>query len=58
MAKKIYYADFETTQPTNNKVEVYLWCVVSGEFVKTGYNIASFIDFLKTIKDVIYFHNL
>lgn len=58
MARKIYYADFETTQPTNNKVEVYLWCVVSGEFVKTGYNIASFIDFLKTIKGVIYFHNL
>lgn len=56
--KKIYYADFETTQPTNNKVEVYLWCIVSGKFNKYGDSIESFIDLIKTLKGVIYFHNL
>ena len=56
---KTYYADFETTQPKDNKVEVYLWCMVSGEEEYKGFNIKTYIDFLSTMsKSIIYFHNL
>lgn len=58
--KKVFYADFETTQPDpNNVVEVYLWAVVRKKFVKTGNDIESFIEWCKVQKKcVIYFHNL
>lgn len=58
--KKVFFADFETTQPDeNNSVSVYLWCVVRGKFKQYGETIESFIDFLNTLKrSVLYFHNL
>lgn len=56
--KEIYFADFETTQPLNNKVEVYLWCILKNEDIHTGNNIESFIEFIKNKKYIIYFHNL
>ena len=58
-AKKVYYADFETTIPNeNNEVQVYLWCIVSGKYQKYGTDIESFIELISTLKGVIYFHNL
>lgn len=58
--KKVFYADFETTQPDENKrVFVYLWCMVRGKFKTYGENIESFIEYIsKMKKSVIYFHNL
>lgn len=56
--RKTYFADFETTQPLNNKVKVYLWCMVSGSEEYTGFDIDSFINLIKDIKCKIYFHNL
>ncbi len=59
--RKVYFADFETTQPDkNNIVEVYLWAIVSGKQVKTGTNIESFIEWCenKKSKIIMYFHNL
>lgn len=57
--KKVYYADFETTQPNNkNQVFVYLWCIISKNEEYVGYNIESFIEKIKTLKGIIYFHNL
>lgn len=54
-----YYADFETTQPKNNKVEVYLWCMVKGEEEYKGYTIDTFINLISQMsKSIIYFHNL
>lgn len=60
MERKVYYGDFETTQPDeNNIVEVYLWCVVKGRFKMYGEDIESFIEFCKTLKpSIMYFHNL
>lgn len=57
---RIWYADFETTQPTDKKeVTVYLWCAVNGKKRKTGTTISSFFDFCKKLKGhIIYFHNL
>ena len=56
---RILYADFETTQPKDNKTEVYLWCMVSGKDEYIGYNIASYIQQLSIMsKSIIYFHNL
>lgn len=59
-ASKTYYADFETTQPSENYgVEVYLWCVVSGDYKECGYDIVSFYKWLiERPKCRIYFHNL
>ena len=46
-ASKTFYADFETTQPSEGYgVEVYLWCVVSGEYRTHGYDILSFYEWL------------
>lgn len=58
--KKIYFADFETTQPDENKsVSVYLWCMVRGTFKTHDESIESFIDYIQTMKQsIIYFHNL
>ena len=57
--RRVYYADFETTQPDNNNiVEVYLWCMVSGKDEFKGYNIESYINLISTLKATIYFHNL
>ena len=60
MKRKVYYADFETTQPDeNNFVEVYLWAIVKGRYSEYGENIESFINLLKSMKKAtIYFHNL
>ena len=59
-ASKTYYADFETTQPSEDYgVEVYLWCVVSGDYKECGYDIVSFYKWLiERPKCRIYFHNL
>lgn len=57
--EKIYYADFETTKmDKDGRVRVYLWAIVSGEFEKYGYSLNSFMDYLHTIKGIIFFHNL
>lgn len=57
--RKVWFADFETTQPDeNNRVEVYLWAIVSGRKVSTGFNIETFIEWCKTKKAILYFHNL
>lgn len=57
--RKVWYADFETTQPDeNNQVEVYLWAIVSGKRVSTGRNIESFMEWCKGRKAILYFHNL
>ena len=58
-AKKVYYADFETTVCNqHNEVSVYLWCIVSEKYKKHGFNIESFIELISTLKGIIYFHNL
>lgn len=57
--KKVYFADFETTQPNkDNKVFVYLWCILSGNEVYTGKTLETFINKLETLNGVVYFHNL
>lgn len=57
--KKVYFADFETTQPNkNNQVFVYLWVILSGKKVYNGFNIESFFEKIKELKGIIYFHNL
>lgn len=58
--KKVYYADFETTQPNQNmQVKVYLWAVVSRDFETYGDSIEGFINFCKNHSNsIIYFHNL
>ena len=58
--RKVFYADFETTQPDENEhVEVYLWCAVSGKKQYSGLNIESFIEWLQKLKKtIIFFHNL
>lgn len=57
--RKVWYADFETTQPDeNNQVEVYLWAIVSGKRVATGKDIQSFMEWCKNRKAILYFHNL
>lgn len=58
--KKVYYADFETTQPNEQQqVFVYLWAMVSGNQTFTGTDLESFINKIKTLKkSIIYFHNL
>lgn len=59
--RKVYFADFETTQPDeNNVVEVYLWAIVSGKVTKIGRDIKSFIDWCENKKQkcILYFHNL
>ena len=56
--KQIWYGDFETTQPLNNKVKVYLWVCLRGGEIHKGYDIESFIKFIKNKSYIIYFHNL
>lgn len=56
--KEVWYADFETTQPTNNRVSVYLWVCLKGGTIHKGYDIKSFIEFIKDKSYIIYFHNL
>lgn len=58
--KRLYYADFETTSiSAEGRVRVYLWAIVSGDLVKTGDDIGSFLEYISTIKNgVIFFHNL
>lgn len=57
--RRTWFADFETTQPNDKgKVEVYLWACVSGRSCVTGRDIASFYEFIKDKKAVIFFHNL
>ena len=57
--RKTYYADFETTQPDeNNSVEVYLWVILANNDVFKGFTIESFIEKVKSMRAVIYFHNL
>lgn len=58
--RKVYYADFETTQPdANNRVRVYLWCLIDGKNKRHGFDIESFITEVNRLgKCVIYFHNL
>lgn len=56
--KQVFYADFETTQPTNGRVSVYLWVCLSGGEMHKGFDIGSFIEFIKDKSYIIYFHNL
>lgn len=57
--EKIYYADFETTKiDKDGRVRVYLWAVVRGELEKTGSSLQTFMDYVYTLKGIIYFHNL
>lgn len=55
-----WFADFETTQPTDEYgVEVYLWCILRNDIKYIGYDIESFLNQLKTMgKIIVYFHNL
>lgn len=59
MKKTIAYADFETTQPNENEeVRVYLWCIVLENGKKEfGTDISSFMNYIRSKKLKIYFHN-
>lgn len=58
----IYYSDFETsTKLVNNKVNVYLWGLISNDNLirEYGVNIKSFFDYLsKEDNAIVYFHNI
>lgn len=57
--KKIYFADFETTQINEfGVVSVYLWVILSGDEIHKGYDIDSFFSKIKELSAIIYFHNL
>lgn len=57
--KGVYFGDFETTTINERgEVFVYLWVVLSGVEVYTGYDIESFIDKIKNLSGIVYFHNL
>lgn len=57
--KNTWYADFETTIPNEkNQVQVYLWVILKNRKVFHGFDIESFVEKLKTLKGVVYFHNL
>lgn len=57
--RKTYFGDFETTIPDEDEsVEVYLWCIVKDNERFHGFNIESFINQVKRMRAIIYFHNL
>lgn len=58
--REIYFADFETTRLNEeNKVKVYLWCILRGENVRTGKKLETFMSYIKKLKNaIIFFHNL
>lgn len=61
MRKKVYFADFETTQPRANdmRVSVYLWAIVRDTYQAHGTNIDTFMAWCKNESNsVLYFHNL
>lgn len=59
-AKPLMFADFETTQPNKEgAVRVYLWVLCTHkDRIKWGCDIHSFIEVIKDLRAIIYFHNL
>lgn len=59
-AKPIMYADFETTQPNElGDVRVYLWVLCThNDRIKWGQDLYSFMETIKTLRAIIYYHNL
>ena len=58
--KPLMFADFETTQPNDEgQVRVYLWVLCTHkDRIKWGKDILSFMEVIKDLRAVIYFHNL
>lgn len=58
--KPLMFADFETTQPNEEgAVRVYLWVLCTHkDRIKWGSDLSSFMEVVKGLRAIIYFHNL